>query len=233
MFADIRIVGENQLIEEVGFRGILVSRGKVQTQGVGEQWRARLKTTSQNHNGTVAVQVDVLLEQALLGGRQLRQEAAAQLPAERTTEKALALRLAGDVVDELAIRMRLYYDPPRDVVVALGSTNKEVRLEAIDACAERKLESCTEALIALLQKDDLEVRDRAVNALGRMGDRRAVKPLTEVSKFGALDELPKIVDAVANIGGPEARAYLEFVATGHDRKEIRELARGLLDKLGR
>lgn len=228
---EVRVAGDEGLVDESAVRALLAGRGKLRTSGEGEPYRARVKVTSAASGGKITAEVDLTIEETKLGGRQIKQSAAAELPADHTTKSALAARLLGDVIEETGARLRLYYEVPSGVVVGLGSASREVQLEAVDVCGERKLGACTDPLIAMVRKDDLELRDRAVGALGKIGDKRAVRPLTEVSKFGELDELPKILDAVAQIGGAEARAYLEFVAAGHDRKEMRELAKKQIERL--
>jgi hypothetical protein len=43
----------------------------------------------------------------------------------------------------------------------------------------------------------------------------------------------RIVDAIGLIGGDDARAYLEMVASGHEVPAVRELAEGALARLNR
>jgi hypothetical protein len=45
--------------------------------------------------------------------------------------------------------------------------------------------------------------------------------------------MAKILDAVGQIGGDEARAYLDFVSSGHEVPEVRALARAALERLER
>ena len=85
----------------------------------------------------------------------------------------------------------------------------------------------------MLKSDDHALRDRALGALASIGDPRAVHPLTEMAKFQDLTDVPKVLDALATIGGPEARSYIEFVASGHESPEIRELAKQALGHLER
>ncbi len=89
------------------------------------------------------------------------------------------------------------------------------------------------SLVKLLKSEDHDTRDRAIGALQEIGDKRAVRPLTEVARFRDLSDLPKVLDALAAIGGDEARSYLEFVASGHDSVEIRDLAKQALTHLER
>ncbi len=226
-----KLSGEADLLDDATLAMLISERGKLATSGAGEPYRVRCKATSERAPTKIGVRLDVLIEEQRLGGRQLRMEGVAELPSEKTTPQQLARRLLGDVLEELGTRLRLYYDAPPIVVAALASKSHEVQLEAIEACGERKLLGCTDPILPLLKQEDLELRDRAIGALGRIGDRRAVRPLTEVTKFGEVDELPKILEALATIGGPEARAYLEFVASGHDQPRIRDRAKKLVDAM--
>ena len=210
---------------------LATERGKLLVRNEGDPFRVKLRIVRATADAS-HLELVLTLEEERPDGRRIEQRAAAAgKPGSAPAE--LARRLTGDVLEELGARLRLYYDPPPDVVAALAATNPDLKQEAIEVCGERKLMACTETLLPLLRSEDLELRDRVVAVLARIGDRRAVRPITEVSKFGQLDELPKVLDAVARIGGPEARAYLEFVAHGHDQKEVRELAKKQLERLGR
>jgi HEAT repeat protein len=88
-------------------------------------------------------------------------------------------------------------------------------------------------LLELLASPDPSIRDGAIGTLAELRDPRAVKPLTELARFGDHDMMRRIIDAIAAIGGEEARAYLQFVADGHDHPVIRDLARQALERLDR
>ena len=120
----------------------------------------------------------------------------------------------------------------RALVAAIEGTDEDLRDEAIAARRRaqgaaarcRRWSSCSRATTT-------PCATRAIGALRTIGDTRAVQPLTEVARFRDLADLPKVLDALALIGGDEARAYLEFVATGHDNVEIRDLAKEALGHL--
>lgn len=114
-----------------------------------------------------------------------------------------------------------------------GSAANEIRAEAMRVAALRKDRAAVPRLIALLRSDDGKTRDRALGALVEIGDRRAVKPITELAKFQDVVELPKVIDAMGSLGGEEARAYLEFVLSAHDDSEIKQLAQAALQRLDR
>jgi len=136
-----------------------------------------------------------------------------------------------DVVKGVGARVRLSTQDPSTLAFALEGPDGDLREEAARLCGERKAAACVPGLVKLLKGDDRDGRDRAIGALAQIGDKRAVRPLTEVARFRDLGDLPKVLDALALIGGDEARAYLEFVASGHDSSEIRDLAKQALTHL--
>lgn len=149
----------------------------------------------------------------------------------RAAWQAHVERTVTDVTRGLGAKVRLAHGDPRAILAALGSPDDSLREEAMRLSAERKLTQAVPTLIALLKSDDHDVRDRAIGTLAAIGDPRAVRPLTEVARFRDLADLPKILDALSAIGGEDAKSYLEFVASGHDSPEIRELAKQAIGHL--
>jgi hypothetical protein len=138
-------------------------------------------------------------------------------------------RGAKDLVDKEAIRR----GDLAAVLHALDDEDPSVRQVAFAAIAERHLAQAMPRLVELLHSTDELVRDGAIGALVGLRDQRAVKPLTELAQFKDLDLMRRIIDAVGEIGGDEAREYLELVASGHQVPIIRELAQQALGRLGR
>lgn len=145
--------------------------------------------------------------------------------------RAHVQRAVEDVVKGVGARVKLSTAKPDELAFALEGPDADLREEAARLCGEHKANACVPGLIKLLKGDDRDGRDRAIGALAEIGDRRAVRPLTEVARFRDLGDLPKVLDALAMIGGDEARSYLEFVASGHDSSEIRDLAKQALTHL--
>jgi hypothetical protein len=138
-----------------------------------------------------------------------------------------------DVLAGVGARVKLAAGDTRAILSAIDSSDDDLRQEGIRLAGERRETASVPSLIKLLKSEDHATRDRAIGALGAIGDRRAVKPLTEVAHFRDLIDLPKVLDALAAIGGVESRNYLEFVASGHESAEIRDLAKQALVHLDR
>jgi hypothetical protein len=152
---------------------------------------------------------------------------------ERKLIAPLGLEIIGKAVDEAVLSLKaresIRAGDEAVVVAALDSAEEDVRKEALRAVGERHLGGALPRLVELLKNP--ERRDEAVGGLVALGDPRAVKPLIDVIEFKDLREMAKIVDAVGQIGGEEARSYLDFVASGHEVPEVRALARAALDRL--
>jgi HEAT repeat protein len=89
-----------------------------------------------------------------------------------------------------------------------------------------------EPLLERLGHPEPEVAERAVGALAEIGDRRAVGPLIDFAhrRGRGLDQYARIV---GDLGGPEARAWLETLAVGHPDVGVREAAAESLATLAR
>jgi len=74
-----------------------------------------------------------------------------------------------------------------DVVHALKSNNDPLIIEALHAAAELRTPDLVDALIPLMGSADGRIRNRAVYALGRIGDKAATKAL--------LEQVPKVREA--------------------------------------
>jgi HEAT repeat protein len=74
-----------------------------------------------------------------------------------------------------------------DVAFALESNNPPLVVAATEASAELRQASLVAPLTRLVENQDAEIRNKAVYALGRIGDRRAAQVL--------LAQLPKVRDA--------------------------------------
>jgi hypothetical protein len=144
--------------------------------------------------------------------------------AERTTEDLLMAYVA---------RKKLWLADEREVAKALASEDNDLRLEAIRVTGVRKLRRELPTILRLLSDDDEATRDAALGAVVAMGETGAIKALAESHQMRDSYEMGKVLDAVASLGGQEAKEYLSFVAETHDDPEIRSMAREALDRLGK
>jgi hypothetical protein len=142
-------------------------------------------------------------------------------------------RALTDVLKGLVAKIRLHQGDTQQLLAALSDADLDIRAEAIRAAGLRRERAAVPQLGQLLKSEEIGLRDLALGALVEIGDRSAVPALTRAAPFRDVHELPKILDAVAALGGDEARAYLEFVASSHEQAAIRELAQEALGRFAR
>ena len=147
----------------------------------------------------------------------------------------LAKRAIGESAHTLGEQLQLLGTPsPRLIeLVADHKADSESRGVAAELLAVRHERTAVPAIIELLKERDrpTALRDQALGALVELGDRRAVRPLLDLARFGDSVEMGKVVEAVAALGGDEARSYLRFVASSHSDARIQGEAKAALQHL--
>lgn len=153
------------------------------------------------------------------------------LGAVQSVFQRLAGRTTEDLLRAYVARQKLWTATPGEVAKALSSSDSDVRLEALNAIGGRKMGEQVPAVLHLLNDDDESIRDAALGALVELKDRRAVKALAESRPMRDTREMRKVLDAIATLGGREAKDYLAFVAETHDDEDIRSMAKEALERL--
>lgn len=116
--------------------------------------------------------------------------------------------------------------PDLQLIADLSSLEPRVRDYAIRVLADRRSPAAVPQLIARLQDANPEVARRAAGALIAVGDRRAVRPLIEMTRKRRPEEVGPILYAIGSLGGPEAEAFLFTLESGSPDEEIRRAAQG-------
>jgi HEAT repeat protein len=110
------------------------------------------------------------------------------------------------------------------LIKALTHDEREVRIGAAAALAEAGRSDAVEPLCDLLDHPDPETAEAAVHSLAELRSARGVPCIV---RWFTSDErrLPLAIEALAMIGGPEARTVLDLLAREHESQEVRDLAR--------
>jgi hypothetical protein len=151
----------------------------------------------------------------------------------RVAFQRLAERTVEDLARAYVARQKLWAGSEREIDLALKSADSDLCVEAARIVAARSLRDEIPTLLHLLSEEDENVRDAALGALVVLRERSAVKVLAGSRQMRDAREMRKILDAIATLGGLEAQEYLSFVAETHDDEEIREMAKGAMDRLSR
>ncbi len=144
--------------------------------------------------------------------------------------KALDLSLA-EAAHEARATIDLQAQPDEPLVKALSSSEAPVRSAALRLLARRRHSAALPALLERLKEEDLSVLRRTIGLLVELKDQKAVPAIIEASRGRNLVVQREVVFAIAAIGGDEAEAYLDVVATGHDDPLVRSSAEKALSEL--
>jgi hypothetical protein len=159
--------------------------------------------------------------------------AAREVGEAKTAFQRLAERTAEDLVQSYVARQKLWLSDAKQVAAALESSDGDLRVEALRIIGARRLRAHAPAVIRLLADDNENVRDAALGTLVALRLRGAVKAIAESHQMRDAREMRKVLDAIATLGGSEAKDYLAFVAETHDDEEIRDMAKAALERLER
>lgn len=109
------------------------------------------------------------------------------------------------------------------LIKALESSEADIRIAAARALAERRAEDAVEPLCAVLAREQGQVGQAALGALTTLNDQDAVPCIIQWA--GSEDRrVVLIIEPLATLGGSEALAYLEMIASGHEDARIRRAA---------
>jgi hypothetical protein len=117
------------------------------------------------------------------------------------------------------------------LVPKVKDADAAVRSAAVRLLARRRNPAALAPLLERLSSDDLTVLRRTIGLLVELKDPSAVPPIIEASRARNPTVQREIVFALAAIGGDEAEAYLDVVATGHDDELIKASAQKALSEL--
>ena len=106
----------------------------------------------------------------------------------------------------------------------LKNPDARVRDYAIRALADRRNAAAVPYLIGQLDGDSILMVRRAMGALVAIGDRRAVRPLIDLSRRRPPQLVAEIIYALGSLGGPEVEAFLYTLESGSPDEEVRRAA---------
>jgi HEAT repeat protein len=118
-----------------------------------------------------------------------------------------------------------------ELVKDLSSPEARVRDQAVRVLADRGEREAVPTLVARLRDPDPEVAERTVGALAQLRDPRAVPALIALAHHREGPYVVNLVHVVGDIGGPDAKAWLLTLASGHPDEVVRGAAREALNEM--
>ncbi|HVO21403.1 MAG TPA: HEAT repeat domain-containing protein [Anaeromyxobacter sp.] len=129
----------------------------------------------------------------------------------------------------LALALSEEAKPTRRLVSDLDSPDPRIREQAMRVLADRRAREAVESLVRHLRDPERELRERAAGALAQIRDPRAVAPLIEHSREAEDGvEAARYARIIGDIGGEEARGYLETLDAGDPDPRVRAAAQEAL-----
>jgi HEAT repeat protein len=137
----------------------------------------------------------------------------------------------GRAVGAFALEVEAQKKSTGQLTKDLASPDARVRDHAVRALADRGDRAAVPALIERLGDADPDVAERAVGALAQLHDARAVVPLIERTRHRDGPYVANLVRIVGDLGGPDARAWLVTLSSGHPDDVVRGAATEALSEL--
>jgi hypothetical protein len=190
--------------------------------------------------------------EAATGGRVLRAEFAAAVPAEqhavlgRVLEATIELeRRDGTLVPDedvptalargvsvLDAKVQLVLGTQADAEGLLASDDPEIVVLALEQVTRQRWRGLADPVAKLLAHGDERVVSAAVECLGVVGGPQHTASLLRHVRLADVDQARRLYDTLAALGGDEARGFLEFAARNEDDPAMAEVATRALHRIG-
>ena len=120
---------------------------------------------------------------------------------------------------------------PEDRLIAdLSAKDPRLREQAIRVLEGRRSVRAVPALILRLNDPEPDLVERAAGALSQIRDPRAVPALIDLSRRGEdPSQIARFARLIGDVGGSEARGYLETLESGHQDPSVRAAAAEALE----
>jgi hypothetical protein len=113
----------------------------------------------------------------------------------------------------------------------ITNEDPEVILVALDGVERRRLRSLGDAVFSLVEHPEERVALRAVECLGVVGGEEHASGLVRLARLADRAHANRVYEALAKLGGEQARGFLAFAARNEDDPELASLAERALAQL--
>ena len=124
----------------------------------------------------------------------------------------------------LAYQLEARKKADAELIRDLGSPDARLRDYAVRVLADRRNPAAVPSLIARLNDESPVVVQRAIGALVTIGDRRAVRPLIDLTRRKPPQIVSQVLYGLGSLGGKEAEAFLYTLESGAPDEEVRRAA---------
>ncbi|HEX8910522.1 MAG TPA: HEAT repeat domain-containing protein [Anaeromyxobacteraceae bacterium] len=137
----------------------------------------------------------------------------------------------GKAVSAVALQLAAERKGNAELVKDLASAEAPLRDHAVRVLADRGDREAVPALIERLHDPDPAVVERAIGALAQLRDPRAAAPLIALAHHREGPYVAQLARLLGDIGGPDSRAWLLTMSSGHPDEVVRGAAREALSEM--
>jgi hypothetical protein len=149
---------------------------------------------------------------------------------QRAIRRALEALLASASREAWAMITLAKADDDR-LVKALADADEAIHVAAVRLLVRRHHKAALTDLLDRLKTDDVDSLRGVIGLLVELGAPESVNPLIATASQRGPVFAREVVFAIASIGGDDAEAYLDLVASGHDDEVVRKSAAQALSEL--
>lgn len=113
----------------------------------------------------------------------------------------------------------------------LASSDPEIVVLALEQAMRQRWRPMADDVAVLLERDDTRVVMAAVECLGIIGSPEHTAALVKHVHLADADQARRLYDALASLGGSQARGFLEFAARNEDDPALADVAARALGRL--
>jgi len=153
---------------------------------------------------------------------------------EQSNEQALlilAARTAAQAFHDITVQFTAREKSNAALMADLAGDDRAKRVAALRQLGRRRAGEALDSIQLLLDDPHQDVVLAAVGALTNLRDPRATSVLVASTRGRSSQYLGHVVSALKVLGGYEAEAFLDTLASGHEDAELRARARDALQSL--
>lgn len=117
------------------------------------------------------------------------------------------------------------------IATLLAAEDPQIVVMGLDAVIDHRERAHADDVARLVDHPDERVALRAVECLGVVGEARHARALVRLPRLADRAYAQRIYDALARLGGEEARGFLQFAARNEDDPLMQQLADDALSRL--
>ncbi len=136
-----------------------------------------------------------------------------------------------DLKQAISANIRICNGSKKTWIAALKSPEPDEQILALSILRDQKVAAAAPGVIGLLDDPRTEVGQAAAETAAVLASPEHVSRIIRIAQNGGLEVEARCIQVLSSIGGPDAIAWLEMLALGHQNSQLRELSFNALKRL--